>query len=498
MSQRNQPIAVRQANVGCGQGTHPPESLQVHPKPPRIALPEPETHCEPALHEGLTSPPFLLSLSGRSLPSLPMTRPWQEELEIIDRTMRAISSISDPNKLVDVYWSGVGELLPITDFVSLSRRGIDPPHFLITRATRFKEELNPWTQRDLLPRLSGGILGELAYAEKPVIIDDLPSRLKPDDPGYFYLNGYQSLVSLPQYDGGLSLNVSASLFRADQHIEHERIPMLHWQTALFGRGTQNLVLRNQLAEALGKLDSELKVVGEIQRSLLPSKLPDIPGFEVAAYYLTSARAGGDYYDFFPLPDGRWGLFIADVSGHGTPAAVFMAITHAIAHAQPGKHIPPAALLTYLNTQLTRSYTNSGTFITAFYAVLDPKARTLAYSAAGHNPPRLRRSSRIESLNGASSLPLGIAEDQVYTETSLELSRGDLLLLYTDGITEAMTPTPPSRSPDLFGTDRLDGILLESRGQDAHACIDRICTEVSAFTNNAPASDDRTLIALRCL
>src|SRR5207244_5583976 len=124
----------------------------------------------------------------------------------------------------------------------------------------------------------------------------------------------------------------------------------------------------QLAKALSDLDGELQVVGEIQRSLLPRELPKIEGIELAAHYLTSARAGGDYYDFFPLADGAWGLFIADVSGHGTPAAVLMAITHAIAHAQPGKHTPPGALLQYLNNQLARAYTRDGTFVTAFYAM----------------------------------------------------------------------------------------------------------------------------------
>src|SRR4029079_7773482 len=96
--------------------------------------------------------------------------------------------------------------------------------------------------------------------------------------------------------------------------------------------------------------------GDIQRSLLPRELPAIDGFELAAYYQTSARAGGDYYDFFPLGNGHLGMFIADVSGHGTPAAVLMAITHAIAHAQPGTHAPPAALLQYLNDALANSYT----------------------------------------------------------------------------------------------------------------------------------------------
>src|SRR5205814_2065862 len=176
------------------------------------------------------------------------------------------------------------------------------------------------------------------------------------------------------------------------------IPIMHWQAGLFGRGTTNLVLRNQLADALSTLDQELQTVGQIQRSLLPETLPSIPGFELAAHYQTSAQAGGDYYDFFPLEGGATGLFIADVAGHGTPAAVLMAITHAIAHAQPGTHTPPPVLLGYLNDRLARAYTRGGTFVTAFYAVLDPAKRTLTYSTAGHNPPRLVRGRTVIPLN----------------------------------------------------------------------------------------------------
>ncbi len=426
------------------------------------------------------------------------TRPWQEELAIIDRTMKAISTVTDPQELVSVYWNGIRDLLPVYDYVALSRRKVEPPFYLITRSTRFTERLNPWKQRDRLPRLTGGLLGEIAYADAPVIIDDLPTRLAPDDPGRFYLEGFQSLVALPNYDGGKGLNVYVILLPPDHSLDRANIPLLHWQAGLFGRGTQNLVLRNQLAEALGALDRELQVVGEIQRSLLPGELPRIPGFDLAAYYTTSARAGGDYYDFFPLERGRWGLFIADVSGHGTPAAVLMAVTHAIAHSQPGVHTPPGALLTHLNAHLSRWYTRSGTFVTAFYGVLDPAAGTLAYAVAGHNPPRLVRSRHVEPLDRVGSLPLGILAEQEYEEASATLRKGDLLLLYTDGITEAMAPGGGGRSSELFGVERLDEVLLRCGGVSTPACVDRVCAAVGAFSNNAPPSDDRTLIAIRCV
>ena len=427
-------------------------------------------------------------------------KPWQEELAIVDRTMRAISGVTDPEEMVHTYWENIGELVAIENYVAVSRRGVEPPGYLVTRSSRFVEEFNPWTQRDRLPRLAGGLLGELAYANRPVLIDDLPARLAADDPGRFYLEGFQSAVALPHYDGGEGINVTVMLFAAGEGIDRAMVPMLHWQAGLFGRGTQNLVLRNQLGTALAALDRELQTVGEIQRSLLPESLPTIPGFDLAAYYRTSARAGGDYYDFFPLDGGQWGLFIADVSGHGTPAAVLMAITHAIAHAKPGMHTPPAKLLTYLNDRLTRAYTRGGTFVTAFYGVLDPAGRRLIYSTAGHNPPRLVRGGAgggiaLDCADGG--LPLGIEVDQSYNEASVPLERGDLLLLYTDGITEAAAPLKGGASRQLFGVERLDKLLLECGGASAEGCIERVRTEVAAFCEGQPPTDDQTLIAIRC-
>jgi sigma-B regulation protein RsbU (phosphoserine phosphatase) len=436
-------------------------------------------------------------------------RPWREELAIIDRTMKAISGITDPEEMVNAYFEGIGELMPVHDYVSVSRRELPPPFYRVTRSSRFTEHFNPWTQRDRLPVLTGGLLGEIAYANEPVVLVDVPSRLRHDDPGRFYLEGFKSLVALPTYDRGEGLNVTALLMPEGTEIDPAAIPMLHWQSGLFGRGTNNLVLRNQLAAALAALDRELQTVGEIQRSLLPSALPKIDGFEFAAYYQTSARAGGDYYDFFPLSDRRsWGLFIADVSGHGTPAAVLMAITHAIAHSDPGTHTPPDVLLNHLNDRLTGSYTHGGTFITAFYAVLDPVARTLTYSRAGHNPPRLVRGDSVISVEQSGALPLGILCDQPFEQSRMTLEHGDLLLLYTDGITEAVAPATNSTGTGsgtgsgsgrrLFGVERLDELLLTCRGHTADDCVRKIRGAIADFTHDAPPTDDQTLIAIRCL
>jgi sigma-B regulation protein RsbU (phosphoserine phosphatase) len=253
-----------------------------------------------------------------------------------------------------------------------------------------------------------------------------------------------------------------------------------------------------VSAALAALDRELQIVGAIQRSLLPRELPEIEGFELSAYYQTSARAGGDYYDFFPLQGGKWGLFIGDVSGHGTPAAVLMAITHAIAHAQPGTHTPPAALLAYLNNQLASAYTHDGSFVTGFYAVLDPAERTLNYSRAGHNPPRLVRGDKVLSLDGVGSFPLGIVDDQTFEQATVKLESGDLLLFYTDGITEALAPLQAPNPGTMFGTDRLDNLLLNCSGISTDECLNQIRAAVAEFSQHAPPTDDQTLVAIRCV
>lgn len=426
-----------------------------------------------------------------------ITRTWQEELQIIDQTMKDISDVNDPQQLVKLYWEGIADLMPVHDHVALSRRNVTAPNYLVTRSSRFETTLNPWTQRDKLPLLTGGLLGELAYADRPVYIDDLHTRLKTDDPGWFYLQGFAKLIALPQYERNESINVSVLLLGEDDEVDFTKVPLMHWHSSLFGRGTQNLVLRNQLADALKTLDSELQVVGEIQRTLLPDKLPDVPGYDFASHYATSSRAGGDYYDFFPLEEGKLGLFIADVSGHGTPAAVLMAITHALAHSKPGSHIPPGELLEHLNVRLTRSYLRAGMFVTAFYGILDPATRTFTYARAGHNPPRLIRDGQVIALDAIGSLPMGVLEDETFSDATITLQQGDLLLLYTDGITEAMQPAGSDGRRELFGQARLDDVLIRTACKSAEDCVTTLRRAVGDFVQYTPLMDDQTLIAIRC-
>lgn len=417
---------------------------------------------------------------------------WRDELLRVDRTLRAMSAETDPEEVINIFWESMGPLRQFKEYLAVSLRDVERPTVVVTRSSRFEVEYNPFTQRDLLPRVDRGLLSELAYTDGPVVIEDLASRLTPDDPAHFYLHGVQSLISIPQYNDGQKTHVGFMLITPEMNFDWSRVPMLAWNSGLFGRGTSNLVLRNQLSAALAALDRELQTVGQIQRSLLPDSLPKIDGFQLAAFYDTSARAGGDYYDFFPLDGGkRWGILIADVSGHGTPAAVVMAVLHAIAHEKQPDHASPSRLLSNVSAALARCYTNGRMFVTAFYAILDPAKKTLTYARAGHNPPRLMRDGKIIELNEVGDLPLGILDiTPEYHETTIDLKPNDLLLFYTDGITEHAAPTR-----EQFGVARLDELLLNCHGSPDD-CIADIRAAVTAFAPG-PAQDDQTLLAIRC-
>jgi sigma-B regulation protein RsbU (phosphoserine phosphatase) len=418
---------------------------------------------------------------------------WRQRLAMLTEMMRDMSLQEDPQAMVRSYGERVRKLMPSDGWLSLSRRGLEPPRYRITRASIWTEEIDPWKEKHRLPLLNGGLLGDLLYGDEPRIIDDIEPLIKPDDPALEYLQGHRSLLAIPHYDKGVGLNMVITLSKRAAAYDPEEFPERYWMSSLFGRATQNLVLSDELKRAYEIVERELNVVASIQRSLLPRSLPTIPGVELAAHYQTSQWAGGDYYDFFKLPGGRWGFLIADVSGHGTPAAVMMAVLHSLVHGHPGHPEPASSLLEHVNKRLTVNYTaDNEVFVTAFYGIYDPVERRLSYSSAGHNPPQLKRCSqaRVDSLEEVGGPPLGLFKDVKYAQANVMLRPGDLLVLYTDGVTEAM-----DREFKQFGLEALNGVLTRCDLR-AEEMRDAILEALDRFTDGNAAHDDRTLLVAK--
>jgi serine phosphatase RsbU (regulator of sigma subunit) len=253
-----------------------------------------------------------------------------------------------------------------------------------------------------------------------------------------------------------------------------------------------LGLVTELKETYARLDRELEQVGDIQRQLLPEEAPRIPGYRLAVHYATSTRAGGDYYDFFTLRDGRFGLLVADASGHGTPAAVVMAMTRALVHAAPEALESPERLLAVANRELRRSILH-GQFVTACYVTLDPASGRLEYAMAGHNPPYIVRadSGEAEPFENPTGPPLGLFEAPDFCRRAARLGPGDLLALYTDGITEVAMS-----DGGLFGEERLRSLLARHRAANPETIRDRLLEELGVHSGTSAPADDRTLVLVQ--
>jgi sigma-B regulation protein RsbU (phosphoserine phosphatase) len=238
-------------------------------------------------------------------------------------------------------------------------------------------------------------------------------------------------------------------------------------------------------------DRELQIAREIQQSLFPVRTPAIGGFDLAARSVPCYQVGGDYYDFIPLPDGRWALIIADVSGKGTPASILMASVHASLRALAGT-APPARVMERVNAFLYES-TQANKYVTLVYAELDPAQRRLAYVNAGHVPPFwLRKGSAARRL-GAGGPVLGLLEDVAYEAGEVELSPGDVVTMVTDGATEAFSPDERE-----LGDERLEQALSVARGAGADRHLQVLFEAVSAWTGEKGCSDDLTALVLRAL
>lgn len=415
---------------------------------------------------------------------------WQNRLDFIVGMMKDMSSQTDPQAMVATYGQYMNKVLPIDRSVALSRRDLPHPQVRVTRSDTWTEDVNPWRQHNRLPLLDGGLLSELIYKDEPTIIDDL--KVSPSDPGYEYLKGMGSLLALPLYDNGHALNMVLSMREGTHAFEHDVLPQQVWTSNLFGRATHNLVLRDEVRLAYDAVDHELRTVAEIQHDLLPHQLPELATMDLAAHYVTSKWAGGDYYDFFRTGPHETGILLADVSGHGTPAAVFMAVTHSLAHAaaEPSN---PAAFLQRINEQLCKQYTrDSGRFVTAFYGVYNDLTRTLTYANAGHGPPRWRkRDGTVAEVDGNRSLPLGIDFEEVYPVAQAKFSPGDTIILYTDGVTETRDKTD-----ELFGTARLDAAICPCENATADQTIGAILAKVDQFKGDVMQVDDVTLLVAK--
>jgi sigma-B regulation protein RsbU (phosphoserine phosphatase) len=253
-------------------------------------------------------------------------------------------------------------------------------------------------------------------------------------------------------------------------------------------------LQKRLQDANRRFAEELALAGEIQASFLPSEVPDIPGWQFAAMLKPARETSGDFYDLIPLPRGRFGILVADVTDKGTAAALYMALSCTLVRTYAPEYDSQPELMFDAVHRRILTDTNTKQFVTVFYGVLDPATGMLTYANAGHNPPYLlssRDGSQVRELENT-GLPLGLRmfKDLTWECQDVQLASGDVLVLYSDGVVEAQ-----DREEELFEEERLIEVAQANLGCSAQEIQDAILTEVHGFTGDAPQHDDLTLLVV---
>lgn len=240
-----------------------------------------------------------------------------------------------------------------------------------------------------------------------------------------------------------------------------------------------------------RMEEELKIASEIQMRLLPSCPPPVLGFQICAYSIPSREIGGDYYDYIERKrQGRLALTLGDVSGKGTGAALMMSSLHAAVRAQALTDRPIREMMANLNDYIVEN-SPENKFLTLFYGELDPTTGDLFYANAGHNQPILVRASGAVERIEATGVPIGILPEQTYDEGCVRLWPGDVLVVFSDGITESIDMMGQE-----FGEDRLVDVVRRNLTASAGKLRDRIDEALSRFVGSAPSVDDMTLLILR--
>ncbi len=240
-----------------------------------------------------------------------------------------------------------------------------------------------------------------------------------------------------------------------------------------------------------KLEAELDAARTIQRSILPRARPRLPGFDFGVLMEPMRSVGGDFFDFIPLGDDRLGIAVGDVTDHGIPAAIFMALTYSLLRAEASRARSPGEALRSVNRHLL-GMNESGMFVTVLYGILSGATREFGYARAGHDLPLLLDARReVVRLGYGVGQPLGLFPDPALDEQRVVLPSGSLLLMYTDGVTEAM-----DRDRQQFGLERLQAALRAGGRLPAQAVCEAVGDGVRAHSGAAAQHDDITLVAVQ--
>jgi sigma-B regulation protein RsbU (phosphoserine phosphatase) len=338
-------------------------------------------------------------------------------------------------------------------------------------------------------RVSRNVMDEVVKRGNSVLTSDAQH-----DPrfasGTMVLQGVRSVLAVPL---GVADKVFGIIY-ADSPIAEGRFTEDHLKVLTTLASVAAIRVENaRLVEARlqqERLERELQLASEIQQRFQPAAPPQVAGYELQGISFPCYEIGGDYYDFIRRADGRLVIALGDVSGKGTAAALLMSSLHAAIHAQTGSHETLVDTISAVNRYLAENIPPNR-FVTLFFAELDPESGALSFLNAGHNPPLIVHAAGTVEQLSSGGLPLGIKGDAEYREGRTHLQHGDVLVIYSDGVTEAASP-----SGEEFGPTRLYEVVSRNVDASAAGIRDRIESALTKFSQGTQAADDITLVIVK--
>ena len=341
--------------------------------------------------------------------------------------------------------------------------------------------------QELHLKMGEGLIGHVALSGKPFISPDVRK-----EPRYVNARAHTRsemvapIISNEEVIGVFDLE--SDELNAYSKDDLEVLMLLASQVAII---IEKVMLHEQLIEKQ-RLQAQLEIARQVQLELLPPRDPKLEGFDISAYNFPTEEVSGDYYDWVRLYEDQIGIVIADVSGKGVPAALLMAFLRASLRAASHIGYAPHISMSKVNYLLWESIERNQ-FVTAFYGILDATNRTLAYSNAGHNPPVLIDANGEAQFEERGGVPLGMFRDSRYYEYYETIEPGQILVLYTDGVTEATNP-----AGEEYGRDRLVAAIRQSRELSAREMIDFLHRDLIDWTDGQGATDDVTFFIVKAL
>lgn len=407
-----------------------------------------------------------------------------EELSILNEIATAISSSLSIDQIIELIVNKCVKHLKVEQAaVMLLEQQQQDQMFktMVRRTDRSGSNILPF-------RLDAELTGWMLKHERPLLINDFQqderfSRLVGED---FPI---RSLMSVPLLAKQKMIGIITVFNKKSEEgfsVEEQRLlTIIATQSAQVIENARLLVEE----QALSIMREEMRMANEIQLNLLPKKAPQSPGYDIAGITIPAKEVGGDYYDFIDIDEHRLVVCVADITGKGLPAAMLMSNVQATIRSQSLLLPAPNTCMQNANSLMFRS-TGTGKFVTMFYGILDTESHRLSYCNAGHDAPMLvDRDQKMTQLD-VGGVVLGFVPHYNYKEASIELPAGSRLLLYSDGITEAL-----NGDAEEFGDAALQKLLLEHRSLSSQELLEKIVAAVKVHAGATPQSDDMTIVVI---